>query len=254
MDLVGFTHACECLAHEPDILSTHLEAVLDRIVGVLARHDLIIDKFIGDAVMSFRGGPLVKGTPAEHALRSVLAALDSTRALRELDDRYFKRVKIGGASDDDCLIGAFGTSARLSYTILGTGVNLAARLEPASAQCGTLNLFCERTQRLCAGRPEVAWRRWGRVRVEGLTDPLAVFEALDARNLTDHETTFLATFHLALEAFEHHDFDRARDLFLSAESQRPGGDPPSLFYAGRCEDLLLRGRPVGWEPVFDMHK
>jgi class 3 adenylate cyclase len=254
MDLVGFTRTCESLAHDPDILSTHLEAALDRIVGVLVRHDMIIDKFIGDAVMSFRGGPLVEGTPADHALRAVLAALDSTRALVEFNDPYFTRVKIGGASDEDCLIGAFGTSARLSYTILGNGVNLAARLEPASAQCGTQNLFCERTHRLCAGRPEVAWRRWGWVRIEGLSEPVEVFEALDSRSGCGVDTGFLATFHLALDAFEHHDFDRARDLFLSASSQRPGGDPPSRLYAHRCESLLLRGRPVGWEPVFETHK
>jgi adenylate cyclase len=253
MDLVGFTRTCEALTDEPDILASHLEAALDRIVGVLARHDMIIDKLIGDAVMTFRGGPLVAGTPADHALRAVLAALDSTHALAALNDPYFRQVKIGGASDD-CLIGAFGTSARLSYTILGNGVNLAARLEPASAQCGTRNLFSESTYRLCAGRPELAWRRWGRVRIEGLSEAVEVYEAFDARHTAGHDTAFLATFHAALDAFERHDFDRARDLFLSADSQRPDGDSPSRLYAHRCESLLLLGRPVGWEPVFETHK
>ena len=145
---------------------------MDRLVGELVEHDLIIDKFIGDAVMSFRGGPLVAGDPAEHAYRAVRAALDSIKALAALNDPYFHRVKIGGASADDCLIGAFGTSARLSYTILGDGVNLAARLEPASAQCGTQNLFCETTYRLCAGRPDLVWRRWGRIRVAGKSEPV----------------------------------------------------------------------------------
>ena len=143
MDFVGFTQTCERLARDPDMISAHLEAAMDRLVGELVKHDLIIDKFIGDAIMSFRGGPLVTGDLPEHAYRAVRAAIDSTRALEALDDPYFKRVKIGGASADDCMIGAFGTSARLSYTILGDGVNLAARLEPASGQCGTQNLFCE---------------------------------------------------------------------------------------------------------------
>jgi len=106
MDFVGFTQACEELADDPDRLSIHLEAAMDRLVSELARHDMIIDKFIGDAVMSFRGGPLVSGTPADHAARAVRAALDSVKALAELNDPYFHKVKIGGASDDDCLIGA----------------------------------------------------------------------------------------------------------------------------------------------------
>ena len=61
MDFVGFTQTCERLAHDPDTISAHLEAAMDRLVSELVKHDLIIDKFIGDAIMSFRGGPLVTG-------------------------------------------------------------------------------------------------------------------------------------------------------------------------------------------------
>jgi class 3 adenylate cyclase len=252
MDLVGFTHTCEELAHNPDQLSSHLEAAMDRLVGELVKHDLIIDKFIGDAVMSFRGGPLVSGDLPDHAYRTVRAALDSSKALARLDDPYFRRVKIGGASSDDSLIGAFGTSVRLSYTILGDAVNLAARLEPACAQCGTSNLFDEATYRLCADRPDLAWRRWGRIRVAGKAHPVEVFEAFDAADVG--EGTFIDTFHRALEVFEHNDFDRARELFLLADHQRPGGDEPSRSYAHWCERLLLTGAPVGWEPVYETHK
>jgi adenylate cyclase len=253
MDLVGFTHTCEELAHHPDRLAAHLEAAMDRLVGELVRHDLIIDKFIGDAVMSFRGGPLVSGDLAEHAYRATRAALDSSKALTALNDPYFYRVKIGGASSDDCLIGAFGTSVRLSYTILGDAVNLAARLEPACAQCGTANLFDETTAQLCADRPDVVWRRWGRIRVAGKAQPVEVFEAFDVA-VVGPEPVFIDTFHRALEVFEHFDFDRARELFLLADHQREGGDEPSQSYIHWCERLLLTGAPVGWEPVFETHK
>ncbi len=140
---------------------------MDRLVGELIKHDMIIDKFIGDAIMSFRGGPLVSGDPAEHAYRAVRAALDSIKALAELDDPYFHSVKIGGASSDDCLIGAFGTSARLSYTILGDAREPRRAARTGQHQCGTQNLFCERTYRLCAEHPDLVWRRWGRIRVVG---------------------------------------------------------------------------------------
>jgi class 3 adenylate cyclase len=252
MDFVGFTETCERLAHDPDTISTHLERAMDRLVSELVEHDLIIDKFIGDAIMSFRGGPLVAGGLAEHAYRAVRAALDSIKALSELDDPYFNRIKIGGAAAEDCLIGAFGTSARLSYTILGDGVNLAARLEPASGQCGTQNLFCETTHQLCAARPELVWRRWGRIRVVGKSIPIEVFEVFDAAELRD--PLFVTTFHRALELFEHNDFEPARELFVLADRQRPGGDEPSRYYAHWCERLVLDGPPVGWEPVLDTHK
>lgn len=252
MDFAGFTRTCEGLAHDPDRLSAHLEAAMDRLVSELVKFDMIIDKFIGDAVMSFRGGPLVQGEPADHAYRAVRAALASNRALIELNDPYFHHVKIGGASGNDCLIGAFGTSARLSYTILGDAVNLAARLEPASGQCGTKNLFCQYTHQLCAGHPDLIWRRWGRIRVAGKSAPVDVYEAFDSDE--ESETNFITTFHRALDAFERNDFDQARDLFLQADSQRPDGDEPSRLYVARCDRLLPDGPPADWEPVLNIHK
>src|SRR5262249_37274343 len=150
-------------------------------------------------------------------------------------------VKIGGASSDDCLIGAFGTSVRLSYTILGDGVNLAARLEPASRQCGTRNLFDEYTFELCAGRPDIVWRRWGRIRVAGKSTPVSVYEAFDAGENGD--LSFITTYHLAIAAFEASDFTRARALFVKADSERAGGDEPSQSFAQWCDKLLAAGQP-----------
>ncbi|WP_422930375.1 ion transporter [Singulisphaera sp. PoT] len=252
MDFAGFTRTCEELAHDPDLLSKHLEQAMDRVVGELVKHDVIIDKFIGDAIMSFRGGPLVTGNPAEHAYRVVRATLASTKALADLDDPYFHNVKIGGASGDDCLIGAFGTSGRLSYTILGDAVNLAARLEPASAQCGTSNLFCEYTHKLCNDRDDILWRRWGRIRVVGKSAPLKVYEAFDRDEHGEGE--FIKTFHSALEAFEAQEYVKARELFLVADSQRPRGDASSQGYIRWCDRLLSGDHPVGAAPVFDTHK
>ena len=40
MDFVGFTSTCEALAHDPDLLSHHLEAAMDRLVEVLVRTTL----------------------------------------------------------------------------------------------------------------------------------------------------------------------------------------------------------------------
>ncbi|CAN5817751.1 hypothetical protein BH23PLA1_BH23PLA1_40760 [soil metagenome] len=251
-DYVGFTATCERLADKPDVLSEHLEKAMDQVVEALVNQDVIIDKFIGDAVMGFRGGPFVAGDPAEHAYRVVRGAIDGARALVKLNDPYFFEMKLGIASAPECLIGAFGTSARLSYTVLGDGVNLAARLEPASGQCATTNLCCEQTHALCAGRSDLIWRRWGRIRVKGKSQPMSVYEAFDAKTLGD--ASFLDEFHHALDAFEKGDFQEARDRFIRTDEIRPGGDPPSRSYISWCEELLQVGVPEDWEPVLPTRK
>src|SRR5690606_24278888 len=93
MDFVGFTKTCEAFARDIGALSQHLEKAMDMVVERQLNHDLIIDKFIGDAVMSFRGGPLVEGSPTENARRVVLAALECARVLAEQENPYFSRVK-----------------------------------------------------------------------------------------------------------------------------------------------------------------
>jgi len=252
MDLAGFTKTCESLSKMPDELSDHLEQAMDRLVSVLRHYDMIIDKFIGDAVMSFRGGPLVSGDPREHAYRTVRAALASTKALRDLDDPYFHQVKIGGASSDSCLIGAFGGSGRLSYTILGDGVNLAARLEPASSQCGTENLFCHRTKALCDDQVDLGWRRWGLVRVAGKSEPVEVFEAFDLH--TSPLPAFITTYEAGMASYERRDFETAHELFVRADQERGQGDPPSRLNAKRCKELLQSPPNENWESALVIHK
>ncbi len=234
IDFVGFSSTAEKLRADVHELAHHLERVMDVVVDRLVAHDLIIDKFIGDAVMAFRGGPLVKGDENQHARAVVRGALEAAAALKELNDPYFSRVKIGGASDE-CLIGAFGTSKRLSYTALGDGVNLAARLEPASAQCGAHALFCDTTRRLCGETPGIVWRRWGTIRVKGKAEPQVVWEAFDASNAQDF--SFVDAYERARDVFEHGGHSAARPLFVEANASRSGGDPPSQLHIDWCDKL-----------------
>lgn len=241
IDFVGFSSTAEKLRADVQALAYHLERVMDVVVERLVAHDLIIDKFIGDAVMAFRGGPLVKGDESDHAKAVVRAALEAAAALTEMNDPYFSRVKIGGASDE-CLIGAFGTSRRLSYTALGDGVNLAARLEPASAQCKAHALFCDATRRLCGGMPGIEWRRWGTIRVKGKADPQVVWEALDASQ--PHDYSFIALYERGRQIFENEGPAQARPHFEEANAIRPGGDPPSQFHLDWCDELQKNGNTV----------
>jgi adenylate cyclase len=234
IDFVGFSSTAEKLRSDVQALAHHLERVMDVVVEKLVAHDLIIDKFIGDAVMAFRGGPLAPGSESDHAKAVVRGALEAAAALAEMDDPYFSRVKIGGASDE-CLIGAFGTSRRLSYTALGDGVNLAARLEPASAQCKTHALFCDMTRRLCGEMAGIVWRRWGTIRVKGKVEPQVVWEALDASHAQDF--SFVSAYERARDVFEREGHLAARPLFVEANASRPGGDPPSQLHVEWCDEL-----------------
>ena len=251
-DLKGFTQTVEQLGGDLHTLKTHLEDAMAAVTEAHKKHDLIIDKYIGDAVMSFRGGNLVTGTAEDHAMRVVMATLDGIRALQKLKNPFFNEMKIGGASSKSALIGAFGSRNRLSYTILGDRVNLAARLESSVSHCQTSNLFCDLTQKLTSSCDHFLWRRFGQLRVAGKDEAVIVHEVFYAKDYSD--TTWIEYFHQALEYFERKEIAQALDKFQQANSFRSGGDQASQQYIKNCEILLRNGFNQNWTPVFEPQK
>jgi class 3 adenylate cyclase len=96
--------------------------------------DGTIDKFIGDAVLIFFGDPESQGE-TEDALKCVEMALRMRGRIAEMQKYWHKHgvprglhVRMGIATGF-CTVGNFGSEQRLDYTVLGSPVNLAARLE-----------------------------------------------------------------------------------------------------------------------------
>ena len=96
-----------------------------------------IDKFIGDAILIFFGDPETEGTAVD-AKRCLDMAITMRKRVGELDEIWKKEKGISqglqvrtGISTGYCTVGNFGSVQRVDYTVLGSPVNLAARLEAA---------------------------------------------------------------------------------------------------------------------------
>ncbi len=249
-DLQGFTATVEALPL--DEVKRNLEQAFDALVEAHVARDLIVDKYIGDAVMSFRGGNLVDGDPEEHAFRVVVAALEGQRALRALGNPYFHTVKIGGASATDALIGTFGTSRRLSYTILGDRVNLAARLEGSCNALGVSTLFCDQTRALLRDRRELRWREVGELAVQGKRATDRAWEAFLTDD-QDEDFAWLMPYHRALAAYRDGRLEEAAKGFRETLAARPN-DGPAARYLAECSRHAEDGLPPGWSAVLSTTK
>lgn len=250
-DLVGFTKTVEELDGNHEKLREHLTNSFKIITDKHMEHNLIIDKFMGDCVMSFKGGYLVAGTPEEHAASVVKASLDSKLSLKSAGLPYFNDVKIGGASTSSALIGSFGTNKRLTYTVLGDAVNLASRLESAVKQCGVENLFCEKTKQLTEFEKRFVWREVGALKVQGKKTTIQAFEALTKSEL---KKQWLYYYREALNNFKLKAFKEAREGFKEAIRLRKGGDKLSEVYLGMCESLIISGTQTHWVPTIETRK
>ena len=131
-DIKDFTSTTEDL--QPEDLAQHLNQYLTEMSRIVLAHGATIDKFIGDAIMIFFGDPESRGVK-EDAQACVAMAIEMQRYARrlqaEMADKGFERpfqtrIEINTGY---CNVGNFGSSDRMDYTIIGSEVKLAARLQ-----------------------------------------------------------------------------------------------------------------------------
>jgi adenylate cyclase len=136
-DVEGFTTLAEQLA--PHDLTEQTSRYFENVTGAVAEEQGTIDKFIGDSVMAFWGAPAELDDHAFHACRAALRARHRMALLSAewaATGRKPMRVRIG-VHCGDVVVGNVGSPERLSYTVMGDGVNIASRLEGLNKQFGS---------------------------------------------------------------------------------------------------------------------
>lgn len=129
-DLRGFTPLSETMS--PHDLLTLLNRYLHRMSAEIEREGGVIDKYIGDEIMALFGAPVDMEDGPDRAVR---AALGMRAALAELNREFVAEgrppLAFGvGINTARVVAGNIGSARRLNYSVLGDGVNLAARLQP----------------------------------------------------------------------------------------------------------------------------
>lgn len=171
-DIRGFTTAAEKAS--PEEVVGQLNEYFSAMVEVLFRHQGTLDKFVGDMVMGLFGAPVDDPRHADHA---VAAAVEMVETLERLNAGWTARgmptLDIGiGVNSGEMIAGNIGSSAIMSYTVIGDAVNLGARLESLNKDYGTRILISEATRaRLTI---PVQTREIGAVTVKGKTAAVMV--------------------------------------------------------------------------------
>lgn len=168
-DIEGFTGLSESTT--PTEVATLLNAYLHTVVPVIQRHGGIVNSFIGDGLFASFNLP----RPQEnHAASAIAAAIDIQKALDDAQFAHGTALNTRIGLNTGPVIGVtIGTDNRLSYTLLGDAVNVAARLEQLNKKFGTRILAAEST--VVAAGAQSFCDRLGTTDVRGHNDGVVVY-------------------------------------------------------------------------------
>ncbi|MDH5511206.1 MAG: PAS domain S-box protein [Nitrospinota bacterium] len=128
-DIRGFTALSERTSAEVvlDMLNRYFEVMTD----VIFKHNGTINKFIGDAIMILFGAPNER---EDDAIRAVGCSLEMQLAMRGVNEENRRRglpeLEMGiGINTDKVVAGNMGSTRRSEYGVIGSGVNMASRIE-----------------------------------------------------------------------------------------------------------------------------
>jgi adenylate cyclase len=252
-DIEGFTKMAEQMG--PTNTVGMLNSYLTEMSTIIIENGGTIDKYIGDAIMSFWGAPI---PDADQAFNTCAAAINMQRKLTALHTKWihYGRPVVNqriGINTGRAVVGNMGAETRLNYTAIGDAVNLASRLEGVNKEYGTRLLMSEHTYKKVYNK--VLSREMDLVVVMGKTEPVRIYEliALADEVQTDATKKFLEYYHDGLEAYKKRAWKSAIDQFQQALSIRRD-DIVSNLYIQRATMFMDAPPPDDWNGVFVMTK
>lgn len=246
-DVAGFTDLSEHM--EVEKLTALMNFYLEEMSTVVLGADGYLDKYIGDAIMSFWNAPLDQPDHAVLACRAALAVRQREQTIQEElrrlgATRLLTRI---GINTGPMALGNMGSSLKFAYTVLGDSVNLASRLEGANKIYGSQVLLAEPTAELVKDLFVV--RRLDLLQVKGKQKPMPVYELMaDGRPNGDLQLR-VSEYEAAWASYRNQKWDEA-DARLRALRDRFAEDAPAAALMQRIAEL--RQDPPGpeWDGVY----
>ena len=178
-DLRNFTPMSDKL--NPDQVVALLNVYLSKMVDVIMKYGGTIDEFIGDAILVIFGAPITEG-PEKDAARALACAVEMQLAMEEvnqmvaqfgLKEKGIDELGMGiGLNTGEVVVGNIGSEKRMKFSVVGSPVNLTARIESFTL-AGQI-LISGTTLEALSGRVRVDGRL--RVKVKGLSHAVSIYE------------------------------------------------------------------------------
>ena len=205
---------------------------LERVCKPVSAHNGFVDKYIGDAVMAL----FLSADEAMKSCLEQLSALDATNEQRVEKGEISFEVGFG-LHTGPVTLGTVGSTERIDCTVLGDSVNLASRIESLTVRYGTRLLVSSSVVDALSSPGDYELREVDRVVVKGKTEPVRLFEVIDAlpAERRVQRMAALQSFSAARDALFEGRFEAACELFEGASQADPGDLATELLWKRAME-------------------
>ena len=237
-DLEGFTKLSHAIT--PETLSKLLNRYLDLMSDIVLKHGGTLDKFVGDALVTFWGAPIARVDDADRAVRAGREMYEAGERFRDMaaeiagNDVPPIGVTRVGLHRGEAVVGNFGGEGRIQYTALGDAMNTAARLESANKALKTTMLVSDEAKRESTLD---YFRPMGRIVLSGRATPVMVWEPVP-----DMERAFVVQLNEVWERFDAGDREALVQLEAIAADHKE--DAALQYFVYRCREVGSGGHFV----------
>jgi len=172
LDIRDFTPFSE--SREPEEVVSYLNSLFGFMIEIVQKHNGIINQFLGDGFMATFGAPV---SDPESVIHSVEAAREIViRKTEETLKGNIPPTRIGiGLHYGEAVTGNIGSAMRKQYSITGSVVNIASRIEKLTRQYKTEVLVSEEVVSVVDEKIRNEFSSVGMVKVNGSERMISLF-------------------------------------------------------------------------------
>lgn len=235
-DIRGFTSMSEKMT--PKQTLAFLNEYLSKMEPVITKHNGVIDKYIGDAIMALF--PI----NADDALRgsiAILKTLHEYNVERHTIDPHLPDIHVGiGLNTGLLVLGTVGDATRMEGTVISDAVNIASEVEELTKTYSGNILITKETYDKLKQQESYAIRKIGTVFIKQKSTPVTVYEVFDndpsvvvmLKKATQNQ------FEKAIDLFDSRKYKKALTIFQQIVQNNPN-DLAAIAYVKFCSNKIL---------------